>query len=214
MAGEIYGYNNAYNDDFYAQQYFKNLANNPVANTQTSSQPAFQGYQQPQTDTFEKRGSSPLGTGLMLGGTAGLGTGAGIYYLGSNPIKDGKFDDKFIGALDEANYQDVLKAKKEELLTNAKKPILDKYKIKDEKTLEAIKKFVEAEDRTKLPKEVLDLVPDDMKVNPKDAKIRLDLAAKEIAEIKADDITKEAEKLASKETLKYKNQHLSELKAF
>ena len=42
MAGEIYGYNNAYNDDFYAQQYFKNLANNPVANTQTSSQPAFQ----------------------------------------------------------------------------------------------------------------------------------------------------------------------------
>lgn len=214
MAGEIYGYNNAYNDDFYAQQYFKNLANNPVANTQTSSQPAFQGYQQPQTDTFEKRGSSPLGTGLMLGGTAGLGTGAGIYYLGSNPIKDGKFDDKFIGALDEANYQDVLKAKKEELLTNAKKPILDKYKIKDEKTLEAIKKFVEAEDRTKLPKEVLDLVPDDMKVNPKDAKIRLDLAAREIGEIKADDITKEAEKLASKETLKYKNQHLSDLKAF
>ena len=209
MAGEIYGYNNAYNDDFYAQQYFKNFAN-----TQITSQPAFQGYQQPQTDTFEKHGSSSLKTGLMLGGAAGLGTGAGIYYLGSNPIKDGKFNDNFIDALDEANYQDVLKGKKEELLTNAKKPILDKYKIKDEKTLEAIKKFVEAEDRTKLPKEVLDLVPDDMKVNPKDAKIRLDLATREIGEIKVDDIAKEAEKLASKETLKYKNQHLNNLKAF
>lgn len=222
MSGEIsnlYGmnlYNNPYlnnNDDFLAQQYFAQQAGQIQGQGQTQNQPAFQGYQQPQADTFQKSGSG-LTTGLTLGAIAGAGTGAGIYYLGTNPIKDGKFNDNFLGALDEANYQDVLKTKKAELLTNAKKPILAKYKINDEKTLEAIKKFVEAEDRTKLPKEVLDLVPADMKVNPKDAKIRFDLATKEIGEIKVDDITKEAEKLASKETLKFKNQHLNDLKTF
>lgn len=222
MSGEIsnlYGinaYNNPYlnnNDDFLAQQYFAQQAGQIQGQGQTQNQPAFQGYQQPQADTFQKSGSG-LTTGLTLGAIAGAGTGAGIYYFGTNPIKDGKFNENFLGALDEANYQDVLKNKKAELLTNAKKPILAKYKINDEKTLEAIKKFVEAEDRTKLPKEILDLVPADMKVNPKDAKIRLDLATKEIDEIKVDDINKEAEKLASKETLKFKNQHLNDLKTF
>ena len=135
MSGEIsnlYGmnlYNNPYsnnNDDFLAQQYFAQQAGQIQG--QTQNQPAFQGYQQPQTDTFQKSGSG-LTTGLTLGTIAGAGTGAGIYYLGTNPIKDGKFNENFLGALDEANYQDVLKNKKAELLTNAKKPILAKYKI-------------------------------------------------------------------------------------
>lgn len=93
MSGEIsnlYGmnlYNNPYlnnNDDFLAQQYFAQQAGQiqGQGQGQTQNQPAFQGYQQPQADTFQKSGSG-LTTGLTLGTIAGAGTGAGIYYFGT-----------------------------------------------------------------------------------------------------------------------------------
>ncbi|MFQ8625367.1 MAG: hypothetical protein ACLSA2_02235 [Candidatus Gastranaerophilaceae bacterium] len=44
----------------------------------------------------------------------------------------------------------------------------------------------------------MDLVPDDMRANTKAAKVRLEAATKDIAEIKVDDITKEAENLFQK----------------
>lgn len=204
----INNYRSAY-DDFYAQQYFAQ-AKQPQA-----EKTAFTGYyQQPAADTFQKSGGSGLSTGLLLGTAAGGATGAGTYFFGASPLKDGKVDESLLGSLDDAAYQDALKGKKDELLTNAKQKVLDKYKIKDEKQLEAIKKFVGAEDRTKLPKEVLDLVPDDMRANTKAAKVRLEAATKDIAEIKVDDITKEAEKLVSKDTLKFKAQELADLKSF
>lgn len=209
----INNYGSAY-DDFYAQQYFAK-ANQQPQQPQAPQNPAFTGYyQQPGADTFQKSGSAPLSTGLALGAVAGGATGAGTYFWGSNPIKDGKVDESLLGTLDETAYQDALKGKKEELLTNAKQTVLDKYKIKDEKQLEAIKKFVAAEDKSKLPKEVTDLIPDDMKSNPKAAKIRSEAAIKEIGEIKVDDITSQAEKLVSKDTLKFKAQELTDLKAF
>lgn len=53
-----------------------------------------------------------------------------------------------------------------------------------------------------------------MRANTKAAKVRLEAATKDIAEIKVDDITKEAEKLVSKDTLKFKAQELADLKSF
>lgn len=221
----VNNYGSAY-DDFYAQQYFAKANQPQVPQTQTNAgyyqqqpqtpqNPAFTGYyQQPAADTFQKSGGSALPTALALGTVAGGAAGAGTYYWGANPVKDGKVDESLLGSLDDAVYQDALKGKKEELLTNAKQTVLDKYKIKDEKSLEAIKKFVEAEDKSKLSKEVMDLIPDDMKSNPKAAKIRSEAALKEIGEIKVDDITKEAEKLISKDTLKFKAQELTDLKSF
>ena len=122
----INNYGSAY-DDFYAQQYFAK-ANQQPQQPQAPQNPAFTGYyQQPGADTFQKSGSSPLSTGLALGAVAGGATGAGTYFWGSNPIKDGKVDESLLGTLDETAYQDALKGKKEELLTNAKQTVLDKY---------------------------------------------------------------------------------------
>ena len=84
----INAYNNPYlnnNDDFLAQQYFAQQAGQIQGQGQTQNQPAFQGYQQPQADTFQKSGSG-LTTGLTLGTIAGAGTGAVIYYFVTNPI--------------------------------------------------------------------------------------------------------------------------------
>ncbi|MFQ8625368.1 MAG: hypothetical protein ACLSA2_02240 [Candidatus Gastranaerophilaceae bacterium] len=47
-------------------------------------------------------------------------TGAGTYFFGASPLKDGKVDESLLGSLDDAAYQDALKGKKDELLTNAK----------------------------------------------------------------------------------------------
>lgn len=205
MAGEIYGYNNAYNDDFYAQQYFKNLANNPVANTQTSSQPAFQGYQQPQTDTFEKRGSSPLGTGLMLGGAAGLGTGAGIYYLGSNPIKDGKFADDILKAAD-IDVKEVAKTKAFELFDAKEVEILKKAGVPDGISLTNLKAYSESGIPSAFPKI-------NGKLTQEQAKKIYEAAQKEIDAINIEDIVKEGKKLAEQETLQYKQDQLKTLQS-
>lgn len=205
MAGEIYGYNNAYNDDFYAQQYFKNLANNSVANTQTSSQPAFQGYQQPQTDTFEKRGSSPLGTGLMLGGAAGLGTGAGMYFLGEGPVKDGKFADDILKAAD-INKKEVAVNKAKELFGAKELEILKKTGVPEGISLENLKAYSE----TGIPSAFSKIHG---KLTQEQAKNIYEAAQKEIDAIDIDALAKESMNLAEQETLQYKQDKLKTLQS-
>ena len=108
----------AVNDDFIAQQMFQNYNQN--SGTQTS----FQGLQQPQADTFEKSGSG-LSTGLKLGAVAGVGTGAGMYFFGTNPVQDGKFNDDILKAVD-IDVEKVSKQKAEQLFANKKAEIFQK----------------------------------------------------------------------------------------
>ena len=73
---------------------------------------AFAGYGQaynqgqPASDTYQSSGRSGLGTGLKLGAVAGVGTTAGMYFLGGDkvsPFVDGKFDDKLLRSLEDPN---------------------------------------------------------------------------------------------------------------
>ena len=171
----------ANNDDFLAQQYFAQMP--------TLGQPVFQGYQQPQIDTFEKSNGSGLGSAIKLGTIAGLGTGAGVYFFGTNPIKDGKVDENLIKSM---NKTLVKKGKLEiakELYEQKAKPTFDTLGIKDLEQYNAIKKLANVEKLEDLPEDVRKLLPDNIKT-PADAKAAVELAKPELDKI---DIKKIAE---------------------
>lgn len=124
------------NDDFLAQQLFAQQAG--VAQTQ----PAFQGYQQPQSDTFQKSGSSGLSTGLKLATVGGLGTGAGMYFFGTNPVKDGKFNENILKAVD-IDVNEVSKNRALEILHEQKAKIFQNVNIPEGINMENIKTYAE-----------------------------------------------------------------------
>ncbi len=124
-----YGLYNPYstgatNDDFMAQQMFQNYSQN------SGSQTSFQGYTQPSADTFEKSGSSGSGlsTGLKLGAAAGVGTGAGMYFFGPAPVKDGKFNDDILKAVD-IDVKEVSKQRGLQLFADKKAEIFEKVGV-------------------------------------------------------------------------------------
>ena len=87
----LYSPNNslAMSDDIMAQQ----LANYYNQNQEQADSPSFQGN--PQTDTFER--SNPLlSSGQKLGLLGGIGTGAGMYFLGTNPVGEDALKQGFI----------------------------------------------------------------------------------------------------------------------
>ena len=148
MAGEIsnsygsnqYGYNpySTTNDDFLAQQYFAQLAQ------QKQGEPVFQGYQQPQADTFQKSGGIGWGTGLTLGSVAGLGTGAGMYFWGSNPIQDGKVADEILNAVEANNLEQTTIDKIKKLAAQRKQEILKKSGVPDGISLKTLKAYAKS----------------------------------------------------------------------
>ncbi len=205
MSGEIsnlygnslYGYNpySVNNDDFLAQQYFAQNAQNP----------AFQGYQQPQTDSFEKRGGLSLSTGLGLGAVAGAGTGAGIYFWGSNPVQEGRVSDDILQKLDASNTKQVAIDKAKDLLTIKKQEILKNLGVPDGVTLKTLKAYYKSPMPSSFPSLHGVLTQDQAKDAYKAAK-------KEIKNIDLDAIAKEAQNFAKEETLQFKKDKLSKLK--
>lgn len=187
MAGEIsnlyganlYGSNmnnnNLYalnNDDFLAQQYF----------AQQPSQPAFQGYQQPQTDTFEKSGGIGIGSGLTIGALAGLSTGAGVYFWGTNPIKDGKVNENLIKNVNKTLITEAKTEAIKELYTQKAQPTFNTLGIKDLDQYNAIKKLANAGKLEDLSEDVKQLLPDNIKT-PDDAKAIVNQAKPELDKI-------------------------------
>lgn len=195
------------NDDFLAQQYFAQMP----TQGQMQGQPVFQGYQQPQADTFQKSGSSGFGTGLKLGAVAGLGTGAGVYFFGTNPIKDGKVDENLIKIINNKSVKDLKLDIAKELYAQKAKPTFDTLGIKDLEQYNAIKKLANAEKLEDLPEDVRKLLPDDIKT-PADAKATVELAKPELDKI---DIKKIAEQSNKAVNNKYSIEHnANQLKRF
>lgn len=199
MSGEIsnlYGinaYNNPYlnnNDDFLAQQYFAQQAGQVQG--QGQNQPAFQGYQQPQADTFQKSGSG-LSTGLTLGTIAGAGTGAGIYYLGTNPIKDGKVDETLIKTTNKEAIKNLKAETINALYEQKAKATFDLLGVKNLEQYNAIEKLATATKLEDLPEDTRKLLPDSIKT-PKEAKTIVDLAKPELDKIDKTKLAQQAEK--------------------
>ena len=183
------------NDDFLAQQYFAQQAGQIPE--QYQSQPVFQGYQQPQADTFQKSGSSSnLSTGLALGSLAGAGTGAGIYFFGSNPIKDGKVDETLIKTINKEHVKNIQAKALKELYEQKAKATFDVLGVKDLDQYNAIKKLAKATKLEDLPEETRKLLPDSIKT-PKDAKDLVDLAKPELDKIDAKKLISQVDKFTN-----------------
>lgn len=220
MTGEIsnlYGinaYNNPYlnnNDDFLAQQYFAQQAGQiqGQGQGQTQNQPAFQGYQQPQADTFQKSGSG-LTTGLTLGAIAGAGTGAGIYYFGTNPIKDGKVDETLLKMTNKEGLNSLKAEAIKELYEQKAKTTFDTLGVKDLEQYNAIEKLSKATKLEDLPEDTRKLLPDSIKT-PKDAKALVDLAKPELDKIDKTKLANQAEKTLKTFSLEHNEEQLKKL---
>lgn len=113
------------------QNYQQNLLGN---------QTAFTGYPQLTQDKFEKSGAGTT-AGLLALGAGGLTT-AGLYKLGGdyvNPFKDGKFDDKFLKAVEKDHTVKI-----DELYKNAKQEALTAKNITyNENEINSLRKIAE-----------------------------------------------------------------------
>ena len=219
MAGEIsnlYGsssYNNynpysANSDDFLAQQYF---AQNPQV-PQQGSNPMFTGYSQPQADTFQKSGGSGLGTGLLLGSVAGLGTGAGMYFWGTNPVKDGKVNDDLVKVVLNNDVKDVEAIEVKKLYAHKAKPVLNRFGVSDMEQYDAIQKLSKASKLEDLSDDVKNLLPDTIKT-PKDAQDLIAKAKPELDKIDKQKILKQVEAFSKNEfSLEHNTAQLEKLK--
>lgn len=196
-----------------SDDFMYNAALNSNPQQAAMQQAAMQGYQQPQVDSFQKQGTG-LDTGLKLAAVGGAGAGAGAYFfgdkLGTNFLKDGKFSDDVLKAVD-TNIKEVANAKALEKVSTQQNAILRKYSIADGKTYEAIKEYVSATDRTKLPKGTLDLVPDYIKRYPDIHKSMLFNIDNEFSKIDIDKIAEEAKIEAQKGNFAYQQQELANL---
>ncbi len=194
--------NTGMNDDFLAQQLFAQQAAG-------QTQPAFQGYQQPQTDTFERSGSG-LSTGLKLAAIGGLGTGAGVYFFGTNPIKDGKVNESLIRSISQEGFEKLKAEAYKELFEQKAKATFDSLEVKNLEQYNAIKKLATANKLEDLPEDIRKLLPDNIKT-PKEAKDLVDLAKPELDKIDTKKLQTQAEKIVNNLSLENNTKQLTKL---
>lgn len=199
-----YGMNSSsMSDDF---MYNASLNSNPQQ--AAMQQAAMQGYQQPQVDSFQKQGTG-LDTGLKLAAVGGAGAGAGAYFfgdkLGTNFLKDGKFSDDVLKAVD-TNIEEVANANIEKELLQQKDAIAKKYGFKDAKQYESVKKYLDTVDESKLSKKVQNMIPQ-QKANV----YNMEKEWANLIEQNREAIAEKALKQAQKDNFAYQKQELANL---
>lgn len=170
--------------------------------------------QETQGDTFQKEGSSGSGTGLKLAALGGIGAGAGAYLygdkIGANIVKDGKFSDEVLKAVE--NTPEQAKKIATARYANAKTRILGRFNL-DDKTLNAIQKYVKAKDVTKLKPEITQLVQQAGIKNQSEALTKLTLINAELRKIDLKGLTAKAQNIAEAGSLQGKVAKLTNLQA-
>lgn len=207
----LYGMNNPYamssmmnpyassmNDDFMAQsafgpsymQQYQQAGNYPTA---------FQGYQQTQTDEFQKQDSgSALTPALVTGAIAGGATTAGIYNFATSPIKDGKVDQNLLNILGKHNAEETAIKKFEELYQARAKEVYDIIGVADKKQYNAVSDLAKVAKLEDLPENTRKLLPASIQT-PAEAKAAIDLAKPELEKIDTKKLTKSAAIFANNE---------------
>lgn len=117
MSGEI---SNSYGNDFLAQQYFP----------QQIGQKYYSNNSEQEINDIPKPGYR-LNAGLTLGTLAGTSVGTSIFFLGTNPIKNGKVSDDFIRSFDKENLKFIkeVTSNKTKLTQLPEKAIDSKYSL-------------------------------------------------------------------------------------
>ncbi len=193
----------AMNDDFMAQSVFGNsLQQTDLANygnySNYGNAPTFQGANlqgAPATDTFESSSSQEegpsLGSKLLTGGAVGGATAAGVYYLGTNPMKDGKVNSSFLEVLNKQNLENAGKLKYDALYAKQANPIYQKVGIAGVEQYEAVQKLAGLTKIEDLPQEVRAKLPASIQT-PEAAKNAIEQIKPELEKI---DITKIRERV-------------------
>ncbi len=185
VANSIYGYPSIYGNDFMSQMTF---GTNPQQ--MALQQALIQGAQQPQTDTFEKRGTNPA---LKLGAAAGIGTGAGYYFFGNGPVSsEGRFADEILKSV-EQDTKKLGEANAKKAVAEAYDKVFAKHKFGGKKVttkeFKAIVKYVKlVENGEKIPAKLKAKVPSEIITDISKGKAFI----KEVSKIDAEKIAKQA----------------------
>lgn len=193
-----YGYNPysvGTNTDFMSAQYFQGLQNQQQ--TQPTTSVNFEG--RGDADTFN-------GKGLVLT-AAGAGGAAWYAHSKASPFTEGgKFVDDLINAAN-SNFHDAKRLEiAENLLAAEKAPIFAGEGIRDAQHYDAIKKFAEVGDRTKLTPSQQALVAS---ITDVDAKNIVSRVEPQLNAIKLDDIAKKATEQAREFSLKVTRENIA-----
>ncbi len=209
-----YMMNTGLNDDFMANATGFNNQYAQLAQQQALMQQlALQ--QQPTADAFQKsEGDSGLSSGLKLAAVGGVGAGAGAYFFGdkfgTNFVKEGKFSDELLSAVENTPAQAEKIAQRR--LADAKIRILKRFNL-DDKTFEAIQKYAKAKDVTKLKPEIIQLVQQAGIKSQAEALTKLTQINTDFGKIDLKGLTAKAEKLAEAGSLKGQTAQLAKLQA-
>ena len=143
-----------------------------------------------QTSTLEEGGSS-LGSTLLTGAAVGGATGAGMYYFGTNPMKDGKVTSSFSEFLEKqaatTKYNELYSAKATQIYNTA--GIANAKEFETVKTLASLTKLedLSQELRANLPSSIQ---------TPEAAKKAIEKINPELAKIDTKALTAQAETFA------------------
>lgn len=143
-----------------------------------------------QTSTLEEGGSS-LGSTLLTGAAVGGATGAGMYYFGTNPMKDGKVTSSFSEFLEKqaatTKYNELYSAKATQIYNTA--GIANAKEFETVKTLASLTKLED------LPQELRANLPSSIQT-PEAAKKAIEKINPELAKIDTKALTAQAETFA------------------
>ncbi len=189
------------------------MANATSANQLAMQQALLQGYQQPACDTFENttKSSSGFGTGATLGILGGVGTGAGVYFLASDPIKDGKIVDGLFDSANKVCVEDMKNAKFKELYAQQKALKLNKFGLTPAQ-YEAIQQLARAEKLDDLADAVKRELPASIQT-PDLAKQAVKNIKPDLEKINIQKLEQDAAKYAERINLSNASKKLKELEA-
>ena len=215
-------YNNPYlmqgassmNDDFMAQTVFGNSAQQVALANYANTANAFQGANlqgAPSTDTFQsssQSGGSSIGSALVAGVGVGGATAAGVYYFGSNPVKDGKVDSSLLETLNKQNVKDAALTKFNELYKQQANPIYQKVGISGAEQYNAVEKLAGVTKLEDLPQELRAKLPSTIQ-SPEAAKKAIEQIKPELAKIDVEKMAQQAGEYVRKDSLAHCQTELS-----
>lgn len=201
------------NDDFMAQSVFGNSAQQAALANYANALQGSNLQGQPTTDTYQSSsqgGGSSIGSTLLTGAVVGGGTAAGVYYLGTNPMKDGKVNSSLLEVLNKQNVKDAQITKFNELYKAQATPIFQKVGIAGVEQYNAVNKLAGLTKLEDLPQEIRAKLPASIQT-PEAAKQAIEQIKPELAKIDTQKLIQQIAKQVNPDSLAFHQARLSKL---
>lgn len=201
------------NDDFMAQSVFGNSAQQAALANYANALQGNNLQGQPQTDIYQPSsngGGSSIASTLLTGIVGGGATAAGVYYLGTNPMKDGKVNSSFLEVLNKQNVKDAGKLKYDALYAKQANPIYQKVGIAGVEQYEAVQKLAGLTKLEDLPQEIRAKLPASIQT-PEAAKNAIEQIKPALAKIDTQKLIQQVAKQVNPDSLAFHQARLSKL---